>query len=239
MQKRVARRLPHLITVSEAARRDFARDYRIPAARMRVIANGIDTQAFRPLAGVPREPGRILVTHSADVPLKGLAVLLEALAGIDRPLRLVVVGELKRDGETARTAAALGLNGRIEVTGRIPEGELVRQYARAWAAVVPSLYEGFGFPAGEAMACGVPVVATTAGALPEVVGEAGLLVPPGDAAALRGALARLIDEPATARRLGAAGRERVLRLFSWRRAARETVSVYREAIRDHRRFRAP
>lgn len=239
MQKRVARRLSHLITVSEAARRDFARDYRIPAARMRVIANGIDTQTFRPLAGIPREPGRILVTHSADIPLKGLAVLLEALAGIDRPFRLVVVGELKRDGETARTAAALGLNGRIEVTGRIPEGELVRQYARASAAVVPSLYEGFGFPAGEAMACGVPVVATTAGALPEVVGEAGLLVPPGDAAALRRALVRLIDEPEAARRLGAAGRERVRERFSWRRAALETVSVYREAIRDHRRFRAP
>ncbi len=238
MQKRVARRLPYLITVSEAARRDFAREYGVPAARMRVIAHGIDTERFRPLAGIPREPGRILVVHSAEVPLKGLGVLLQALAAIDRPFRLVVVGELRRDGESARTAAALGLNGRLEVTGRISEEELVRQYARACVAVVPSLYEGFGFPAGEAMACGVPVVATTAGALPEVVGEAGLLVPAGDAAALRGALARLIDEPETARRLGAAGRERVLRLFSWRRAARQTVSVYREAIRDHRRFRA-
>ena len=239
MQRRVARRIPHLIAVSQAARRDFAREYRIDPGRMRVIPNGIDTDTFRPLAGVPREPGRILVTHSADIPMKGLAVLLRAIAGIGRPVRLVVVGEFREAGENAHLAAALGLSGRLEIAGRLGREELVRQYARAWAAVVPSLYEGFGFPAGEAMACAVPVVATTAGALPEVVGEAGLLVPPGEAAPLGRALRRLLDDPGAARRLGEAGRERVLRLFSWRRAAADTAAVYREAIRDHRRFRTP
>ncbi len=103
-------------------------------------------------------------------------------------------------------------------------------------AVIPSLYEGFGMPAGEAMACGVPVISTTGGALPEVVGDAGILVPPGDAAALRDAIAALLDDPERRTRLGEAGLARVRNSLTWRHAAQKTVEVYREAIDAHGRL---
>lgn len=133
----------------------------------------------------------------------------------------------------------LGIGRQIEFTGRIDGGEFVRQYARASMAVIPSVYEGFGLPAGEAMACGVPVISTTGGGLPEVVGNAGILVPPADSAALSGAILSLLDQPGHARELGRRGLQRVHANFTWRRAAEKTVAAYREAIHDHRRFRTP
>jgi glycosyltransferase involved in cell wall biosynthesis len=124
----------------------------------------------------------------------------------------------------------------IRFTGRISHTEFVRQYARASAAVVPSVYEGFGLPAGEAMACAVPVISTTGGALPEVVGDAGILVPPENSNALSKAISDLLDNPELAGRLGQAGYKRVYQHFTWRRAAEKTVETYREAIDGHRRF---
>jgi glycosyltransferase involved in cell wall biosynthesis len=240
MQKRVGKRLGPVVTVSESARRDIVRDFGIPAARLRVVPNGIDTDLFRPLPGIPREPGRIIATNSADTPLKGLAHLLAAVADIRRSrnhFKLVVIGEPRKNGAVERLVRELGVGPWVEFTGRVEAAELVRQYARAAAAVVPSLYEGFGLPAGEAMACGVPVISTTGGALPEVVGDAGLLVPPADPAALAAAIRRVLDHPEEGRRLGQRGRERVGLNFTWRRAAERTVSVYREAIDAHRRLR--
>jgi glycosyltransferase involved in cell wall biosynthesis len=240
MQKRVARRLPAVITVSECARNDIRREFGIPAGRFRVVPNGIDTELFRPLAGVEREPGRIIVTNSADMPLKGLTHLLAAVAAARAAhpgLRLVVIGSPNRDGAVERMVAELGIAACVRFTGRIGDADLVRHYARASLAVVPSVYEGFGLPAGEAMACSVPVVLTTGGALPEVVGDAGLLVPPADPAALARAIGALLDCPPQAAELGRRGFERVQRHFSWRRAARQTVAAYREVIDGHRRLR--
>ena len=121
----------------------------------------------------------------------------------------------------------------VTFTGRIEYEEFAGYYARATMAVIPSIYEGFGMPAGEAMACGVPVISTTGGALPEVVGDAGVLVPPGDAGALERAIVDLLDNPKKRDRLGKAGLERVQGSFTWRHAARKTVDVYREAIDAH------
>jgi glycosyltransferase involved in cell wall biosynthesis len=126
----------------------------------------------------------------------------------------------------------------VTFTGRISDAEFVRQYARAAVAVVPSVYEGFGLPAGEAMACGVPVIATTGGALPEVVGDAGILVPPRSPQALADAIGRLMDNPERAAALGRAGYERVQAHFTWRRATEKTVSAYREVIDDYHRLQA-
>jgi len=240
MQKRVVKRLGSLVTVSESARRDISREFGIPAGRLRVVPNGIDTDVFRPLPGIAREPGRIIATNSADTPLKGLAHLLAAVAEISRSrnhFKLVVIGEPKKNGAVERLVRELGIAPRVEFTGRIDAAELVRHYARAAAAVIPSLYEGFGLPAGEAMACGVPVISTTGGALPEVVGDAGLLVPPADPAALAAAIRRILDHPDEGRVLGQRGLARVGLNFTWRRAAELTVSAYREAIDAHRRLR--
>jgi glycosyltransferase involved in cell wall biosynthesis len=241
MQRRVARRLRPLITVSESARGDILRDFSLPAAQVRVVGNGINTGLFRPLPGVAREPGRIIVTNSADMPLKGLTYLLRAMADIlsgRNHLKLVVVGTPKKNGAVERLVGELGIGRWLEFTGRIDDGEFVRQYARASMAVIPSVYEGFGLPAGEAMACAVPVISTTGGALPEVVGEAGILVPPADPRALAVAIRALLDDPDRAARMGRAGLRRVLEQFTWRRAAEGTVAAYREAIGDHNRFHA-
>ena len=238
MQKQVARSLDRIVTVSERARDDIGRAFRVGQDRFTVVPNGIDTDLFRPLPQIPRENNRVIVTNSADTPLKGLAFLLRAVAAIAarRPIRLVVIGEPKENGRVARLVAELGIRDRITFTGRIDGDRFVHEYARAAIAVVPSMYEGFGLPVGEAMACGVPVISTSGGALPEVVGDAGILVPPGDHEALAAAITRLLEDPELAGRLGRAGYQRVAGRFTWKNAAEKTVEAYRSAIRDHRRL---
>ena len=186
---------------------------------------------------VPRDPNRIIVTNSADTPLKGLGYLLRAIADIRhrRMVRLVVIGQPKRNGTIERMIRKLDLADQVTFTGRISNRAFVRQYARASMAVVPSVYEGFGLPAGEAMACAVPVIATTGGALPEVVGDAGVLVPPRDVKALTVAIEDLLDHPDKAAAIGQLGFQRVQTHFTWQRAAEKTVSAYREVIDDYRR----
>lgn len=236
MQKRVSSRLNHIVTVSKCARNDIARDFSIPRNRFRIVMNGINTGLFRPRPDIERAPNRLIVTNSADIPLKGLYHLLKAvfLIAQKRPVKLVVIGSPKKNGGILRLVRELGIGDLITFTGRVDDEEFVRQYARASAAVIPSMYEGFGLPAGEAMACGVPVISTTGGALPEVVGDAGLLAPPADPEAISEAVIRLFDHPEFAAKLGQKGYERVHRLFTWENAARRTVSVYRKAIHDHR-----
>jgi glycosyltransferase involved in cell wall biosynthesis len=236
MQKRVARTLPYIITVSKCARKDISRDFKIPQRRFSIIPNGINTDLFYPMPEIAREKNRIIVTNSADTPLKGLFFLLQAVAEISkqRDIRLIVVGAPKKNSQVARLIRTLDIGDRVTFTGRISHDEFVKEYARASVAVIPSVYEGFGLPAGEAMACGIPVISTTGGALPEVVGDAGILVPPANAAALTRAIIDILDHPELARRLGAAGYQRVQQHLTWTAAARKTVDVYRKAIHDHR-----
>jgi glycosyltransferase involved in cell wall biosynthesis len=236
MQKRVSRSLRRIITVSECARGDIAREFRIPRERFAVVPNGINTDLFYPIPEIEREPGRIIVTNSSDVPLKGLYYLLHAITQVarERKIRLVVIGTPKKNGGIARLIRRLGIGDRITYTGRVGDAEFVRQYARAALCVVASVYEGFGLPAGEAMACGVPVISTTGGALPEVVGDAGILVPPQSSPALAKAITEMLDHPEKAAALGQKGYKRVQRHFTWRRAAEKTAEAYRETIRDYR-----
>ncbi|MFZ5563905.1 MAG: glycosyltransferase family 4 protein [Thermodesulfobacteriota bacterium] len=238
MQKRVSRSLPRVITVSERAKTDISRDFGVRPDRFAVIPNGINTELFYPIDEISREPNRIIVTNSADTPLKGLYHLLRAVARIadHREVFLTVIGRPKENGGVERLVQKLGIGRLITFTGRISNEEFVRQYARATVAVVPSVYEGFGLPAGEAMACRVPVISTSGGALPEVVGDAGIIVPPENPEALAREIVRVFDNPGLARELGRKGYERVHRHFTWESAARKTVDVYREVIRGHRGF---
>ncbi|WP_262703227.1 MULTISPECIES: glycosyltransferase family 4 protein [Streptomyces] len=236
MQKRVARRLPSVLTVSGSSRREIAEDLGVRPDRIHVVHIGADTGLFSPDPAVPEVPGRIVTTSSADVPLKGLVYLIEALAKVrtENPgAHLVVVGKRPEEGPVAATMARHGLEGAVEFVKGISDAELVDLVRGAQIACVPSLYEGFSLPAAEAMATGTPLVATTGGAIPEVAGVDGetcLAVPPGDADALAAALTRLLGDADLRRRLGAAGRERVLRHFTWEQAARGTVEQYRRAI---------
>ena len=238
MQRIVSRTFSHIITVSKSARNDIGQDFKIPLKRFRVVPNGINTDQFYPLAGIQREKNRLIVTNSADIPLKGLYYLLQAVADLspEYSLKLVVIGTPKKNGGIEKKIQELNIGHLIKFTGRIDHAEFVRQYAKASIAVIPSLYEGFGIPAGEAMACGVPVISTTGGALPEVVGDAGALVPPADSQAMGKAIQNLMDNPDHALRLGQKGYERIQNQFTWKRAAEKTVACYREAIHDHHRF---
>jgi glycosyltransferase involved in cell wall biosynthesis len=197
---------------------------------------GADTDLFSPDPAVAKVPGRIVTTSSADVPLKGLVFLVEALAKVrtEHPgAHLVVVGGRPGDGPVAQTMERYGVEGAVEFVKGISDAELVDLVRSAEVACVPSLYEGFSLPAAEAMAAGTPLVATTGGAIPEVAGPDGetcLAVPPGDAGALAAALGRLLGDRELRARLGTAGRERVLRHFTWARAAEGTVAHYREAM---------
>ncbi len=236
MQQRVAHRLPSLLTVSEVSAGDIAEEFELPEDRLRVVPNGVDPDVFRPRPDLERVPGRIVTTASADVPLKGLVPLLEALAKVrtERDARLVVVGSLRGGSEAARTIRRLQLRDAVDFVSGISEGELAGLLASAQVAVVPSLYEGFSLPAVEAMACATPLVATTGGALPEVVGadgEAARLVAPDDPGELAQAIGGLLDDRRRCRRLGRAGRRRVLDRFTWQRAAERTAAAYRDVIR--------
>ncbi|MFI1163107.1 glycosyltransferase family 4 protein [Streptomyces sp. NPDC020801] len=236
MQKRVARRLPSVLTVSGTSRQEIVDHLGVRQDRVHVVHIGADTDLFSPDASVPQVPGRIVTTSSADVPLKGLVFLVEALAKVrtEHPgAHLVVVGKRAEDGPVAQAIERYGLGGAVEFVKGITDAELVDLVRSAEVACVPSLYEGFSLPAAEAMATGTPLVATTGGAIPEVAGRDGetcLAVPPGDAGALAAGLSRLLGDPELRVRLGRAGRERVLRHFTWARAAEGTVARYREAI---------
>lgn len=236
MQKRVSRMLSHIITVSKTARKDIARDFKISTNRFRIIPNGIRTDLFYPIPDIAREKNRLIVTNSADMPLKGLFYLLRAVAKVaqTQPVKLTIVGSPRKNGYSQKLIQKLGIGNLITFTGRITNDRFVRLYAKATAAVIPSVYEGFGLPVGEAMACAVPVISTTGGALPEVVGDAGILVPPADHHALANAILAVLQQPQLAQKLSRAGYQRVQQHFTWIKAAQRTVRVYREAIRDHR-----
>ncbi|MDK1343825.1 glycosyltransferase family 4 protein [Streptomyces sp. 378] len=236
MQKRVARRLPSVLTVSGTSQQEIVDHLGVRRDRVHVVHIGADTDLFSPDPSVPVVPGRIVTTSSADVPLKGLVHLVEALAKVrtEHPgAHLVVVGKRPAEGPVAQAMERYGLAGAVEFVKGISDAELVDLVRSAQVACVPSLYEGFSLPAAEAMATGTPLLATTGGALPEVAGRDGetcLAVPPGDAGALAAGLGRLLGDADLRARLGAAGRERVLRHFTWARAAEGTVARYREAI---------
>ncbi|MEU5700251.1 glycosyltransferase family 4 protein [Streptomyces aurantiacus] len=239
MQKRVARRLPSVLTVSGTSRQEIVDHLGVRDERIHVVHIGADADLFSPDPSVPKVPGRIVTTSSADVPLKGLVFLVEALAKVraEHPAaHLVVVGRRAEDGPVAQLIERYGLDGAVEFVKGIPDAELVDLVRSAEVACVPSLYEGFSLPAAEAMATGTPLVATTGGAIPEVTGPDGetcLAVPPGDAGALAAGLSRLLGDPGLRARLGSAGRARVLERFTWARAAEGTVARYREAIAAH------
>lgn len=234
MQARVAKRLSRIMTVSTAARDDVVREFGVPSNLISVIHNGVDTDVFRPVPEIARIPGRVLTTSSSDVPLKGLVHLLEAVAKVrtEREISLVVIGKRKKRGPIADVIARFGLEDAIEFRSGIDYLELVAEYARAEVAVVPSLYEGFSLPAIEAMSSGVPLVTTTGGALPEVVGRDGdvaLQVSPGDAGEMAVAINRLLDDQDLRNVMGMRGRQRAKSNYTWRATAQRTVEEYEAA----------
>jgi len=232
MQLKVAQKLTHMITGSQNSYLEIIDAFGLPKDSLRVVYDGVDGSVFTRPPGVKSLENRLLVVNSGDIPLKGLKFLLEAIAVLrrERPIELVIVGKPMKNGYTQGLIDSLGIGDCVTYCGQIDTSELVRQYATATMAVVPSVYEGFGLPAAEAMSCGVPVISTTAGALPEVVGDAGILVPPADTEALVEAISGLLHNRDRRRHLGQMGRRRVEQMFNWRNTAKRTAEVYEEAI---------
>jgi glycosyltransferase involved in cell wall biosynthesis len=206
--------------------------------RLTVVPVGVDHEVFKPYDDVVKKKGRLMVTSSSDVPMKGLVPLLEAIAKlrVERDIDLIVIGQPRPKGRVALALERFGLTDIVTTISGVSDEELARLYGEAEVAIVPSLYEGFSLPAIEAMSCEVPVVATTGGALPEVVGtsgETGLLVQPNNPEALVDAIRQLLDDADLRERLGRNGRRRVMERFTWQVTARGTSACY-DAILDGR-----
>jgi glycosyltransferase involved in cell wall biosynthesis len=233
MQEAVARRIDRIITGSENSAGSIAETFHLPRDHIRVVLDGVDTEKFRPATDGAKEPNSVLFVGNSEDRNKGARFLVEALALLrdELPFSLTLVDREEKDLRVVPPLVKrYGLKGRVAYTGRLSNDELVRLYGRSQVLVSPSLYEGFGLPAAEAMACGLPVVATSAGAFPEVIddGVTGILVPPADPRALAEAIRRLLIDPDLCRRMGEAGRRRVEERFTWRETARRTVELYEE-----------
>jgi glycosyltransferase involved in cell wall biosynthesis len=226
--------MPRIVVVSQNSIDDIHQDMGVDLDRMRLVPVGVDPDLFKPLPHVERRPGRLITTASADVALKGLSYLLEAMAKLrtERDVTLTIIGK-PRPGHSMDLIESSGLLPHIEFVSGVSDERIVELYAEAEMAVVPSLYEGFSLPAIEAMCSGTPLVATDGGALPEVTGIDGETVigcRAGDVDSLAAAIRRGLDDPDLRTRVGAAGRQRVLERWTWTKCAEQTVEQYREVL---------
>jgi glycosyltransferase involved in cell wall biosynthesis len=232
MQIKVARRLDPIIVVSESTGRDVQREFGLRPEHLRLVHHGIDHLRFRPMPHVKRREDLIVACASADVPLKGLIYLIRAydeLLKTHPHIKLKVIGRL-REGNTSHELRERGLMDKVQFVSGVSDEDIATLYNEATIAVSPSVYEGFGFPAGEAMACGTPVITTDGGSLPEITGDAGLVVPHSNPPALTQALRTLLDNAVLRASFSAQGRARILERFTWEHAARQYVEIYRQAI---------
>ncbi len=241
MTRLAARRATRVLVPSHSVRESLSSLLQTPLDRLAVTPEGVSA-AFRPLDRddcrlLAHEryglPDGYLLSVGTREPGKNREALLQALARLvrgGRDLHLAVVGQRgwRYEGES-EALSSLGVEGRVHFTGYVPQADLPALYNAASVFVFPSLHEGFGLPALEAMACGVPVVTSTVSALPEVVGEAGLLVDPANADALADAIARVLDDRTLAADLASAGLARAAS-FTWEACAKATVAVYREVL---------
>jgi len=235
MQGKVASQMPRVVVVSENSINDIHADMGVALDRMRLVPVGVDPELFTPLPHIERKSGRLITTASADVALKGLAYLIEAMVALreeGRDISLTIIGRPK-PGKSMDLIDRYNLHPHIEFVSGVSDERIVELYAEAELAVVPSLYEGFSLPAIEAMCTGTPLVATDGGALPEVTGADGETVfrcTAGDVSSLATSIRQALDQPEARAAIGTAGRQRVTERWSWRHCAKLTVDQYREVL---------
>lgn len=234
------RKAVRIIVVSQATKRDLMRYLKIPAARISVVYEGVDPEVFRPSHSNGSRYPYILFVGS-EHPRKNLATLLKAFKRLkERPefkdLKLVKVGraggkEADFRRQTMEVVNSLNLRDEVIFTEIIPEEELQAYYCGAECFVLPSLYEGFGFPPLEAMACGCPVITSNGSSLPELVGEAAVKIAPYDDEELARALEKVLTDKHFRESLIGKGIEQAAR-FSWAKTAERTLKVYREVEKE-------
>ena len=233
MQKKVTPKLNRIICPSNQSKLDVIKEFKVNPSKIEVVLNGIDFETFNINNEVKKIPNRIITTASSDIPLKGLRFLIDALPSvIERyPLtNLAVIGKATKDGEVEKQISRLNLESKISFYSELAEMDIVNLYASAEIAVIPSLYEGFGFGAGEAMACGIPLISTHSGGLKEVVGKAAVKVMPKDSEALSIAIQELFSSSEKREHYKKVGRERIEKEFQWSRAAKKYIEIFEEEI---------
>ncbi len=235
MQTRVAKKLKRIMTITNVTKKDINSAHQVPLDRIGIVPVGVDLELFKPIPKIKPRRGHLITTASADVPLKGLVYLLEAVAKLntEREVHLTVIGKPVKDSAADRAITSLGLESKVRFVSGITDKEVVETYAASAIAVVPSLYEGFSLPAVEAMAVGIPLIATNGGGLPEVAGtdnKSALLVEPGNSEALAIAVKKLMDSPGLCAELGKNARKRVQQKWSWKNTAQKTLEEYKTRL---------
>jgi glycosyltransferase involved in cell wall biosynthesis len=220
--RNAVRRADHLIAISECTKRDIIEIYGRRAEDITVVHHGVDHEVFRPDGPATRRAKPYILTVGALQPRKNLRTLIRAYRQLRLPVELVIAGQRGWMWEEIEREAGPG----VVFLGYVSDADLPALYRGAAVVAMPSLYEGFGLPLLEAMACGAPVVAAYASCFPEVVGDAAVLVDPHDVTAWAEALRRVIETPPP-RQLSL----RRAAAFTWERTARETLAVYARAAR--------
>ena len=237
MQKFVAKRLKKIVVPSNSSMEDIKEEFDVDKNKMERVMNGIDLNVFFPDSKIKKIPFKLVTVASADVPLKGLDYLLKALsdlAEVYSDISLSIIGEQKKGGHTERLIKKLNLEKRVNFFSNLTQEELRKTYCEAELAIIPSLYEGFGFAAIEAMACGVPLISSSGGALPEVIKDTGIIIPPKNVKEIYNSVDFLLSSPHIAKELAEKGLQRANSKFSWAAIAKKLEKVYRKEIEIHK-----
>ena len=237
MQKFVAKRLKKIVVPSNSSMDDIKDEFRVDKNKMERVMNGIDLNVFYPDSKIQKIPFRLVTVASADVPLKGLDYLLKALsdlAEVYSDISLSIIGEQKKGGHTERLIKKLNLEKRVNFFSNLTQEDLRKTYCEAELAIIPSLYEGFGFAAIEAMACGVPLISSSGGALPEVIKDTGIIIPPKNVKEIYNSVDFLLSSPKSAKELAEKGLQRANSKFSWTAIAKQLEKVYYKEIEIHK-----
>ena len=237
MQKFVAKRLKKIVVPSNSSIEDIKDEFHVHKNKMERVMNGIDLNVFYPDSKIKKIPFKLVTVASADVPLKGLDYLLKALsdlAEVYSDISLSIIGEQKKGGHTERLIKKLNLEKRVNFFSNLTQEDLRKTYCEAELAIIPSLYEGFGFAAIEAMACGVPLISSSGGALPEVIKDTGIIIPPKNAKEIYNSVDFLLSSPKSAKELAEKGLQRANSKFSWTAIAKQLEKVYYKEIEIHK-----
>ena len=235
MQKKVAPQLNKIICPSNQSKIDVVEEFEVKGENIEVVLNGVDLETFNRKEDVEIKPYRIITTASADVPLKGLRFLIDAMKEIIEEVpeaHLVVLGNTRKEGETLKQVSKLNLEDKISFHSGLTQSEVVALYSSSHISVIPSLYEGFGFGAGEAMACGLPLISTQSGGLKEVVGNEAIIIEPASVKSIVEAVIDLFSNKEQQLALSKSGRKRIENEFNWLNAAKRYEVIYAKAIEE-------
>ena len=235
MQKKVAPKLNVICTPSQNSKKDIELDFKVSNLRISVIPNGIDYKTFTPINSIERIPGRLITTASADVPLKGLDFTLKAIAclKVDYPqVRLVVIGSPRVGGHTERLIQRLKIEANVSFKSNLTKEEIANEYAQSNIAIVSSLYEGFGFPVGEAMACAIPLIATNVASIPEITSSFVELIPAEDAISIEQAIRKILNNPIEYKIQAESGRQHIIDNFDWQKIAQSYEDLIKKTIKN-------